>query len=102
MIWDEIGESIYQRVQSFAELATALQRNPPAVAAMREAGWEIASHGLKWIDYKGFTKDDERAHMAEAIRIHERVTGERPLGWYTGRGSINTTYSRSRAWPICT
>jgi OHCU decarboxylase len=68
-------------------VATALQRNPAAVAAMKEAGWEIASHGLKWIDYKGFSSDEERAHMNEAVRIHAEVTGERPLGWYTGRTS---------------
>ena len=72
-------------------VATALERNPKAAAAMQESGWEIASHGLKWIEYKDFSKDDERQHMAEAIRIHEQVTGERPLGWYTGRSSLNTT-----------
>ena len=72
-------------------VATAMERNPKAVAAMLESGWEIASHGLKWIEYKDFTKDDERTHMAEAIRIHTETTGERPLGWYTGRSSINTT-----------
>jgi putative urate catabolism protein len=71
-------------------VATALQRNPDAVTAMGEAGWEIASHGLKWIEYKDFTLEDERAHMAEAIRIHTEVVGERPLGWYTGRSSGNT------------
>jgi OHCU decarboxylase len=71
-------------------VATALQRNPEAVAAMKEAGWEIASHGLKWIDYKDFGADEERAHMREAIRIHEAVTGERPTGWYTGRTSGQT------------
>src|SRR3712207_5947123 len=71
-------------------IATALQRNPEAVAAMKEAGWEIASHGLKWIDYKDFTSDEERAHIAEAIRIHTEVTGERPLGFYQGRTSEHT------------
>ena len=71
-------------------VATALERNPTAVAAMQQAGWEIASHGLKWIEYKDFTKEEERAHLEEAIRIHERVTGERPLGWYTGRNSVHT------------
>ena len=71
-------------------VGTALQRNPGAVGAMQEAGWEIASHGLKWIDYKDFSEADERAHMAEAIKIHTEMTGERPLGWYTGRGSVNT------------
>jgi allantoinase len=71
-------------------VATALARNPDAVAAMTEAKWEIASHGLKWIDYKDFPESEESSHMREAIRIHAQVTGERPLGWYTGRGSVNT------------
>jgi putative urate catabolism protein len=71
-------------------VATALARNPEAVAAMAEAGWEIASHGLKWIDYKDATKAKERADMRQAIQIHTDVTGTRPLGWYTGRSSINT------------
>jgi allantoinase len=71
-------------------VATALARNPGAVAAMSEAQWDIASHGLKWIDYKDVPEAEERAHMAEAIRIHEQATGERPRGWYTGRNSVNT------------
>jgi putative urate catabolism protein len=71
-------------------VATALQRNPEAVAAMQRAGWEIASHGLKWIEYKDFTKEEERAHLQQAIRLHEQVTGARPLGWYTGRTSIHS------------
>jgi putative urate catabolism protein len=71
-------------------VATALQRNPEAVAAMQAAGWEIASHGLKWIDYKDFSREAEWEHMREAIRIHTEVTGERPLGWYTGRSSVHT------------
>jgi peptidoglycan/xylan/chitin deacetylase (PgdA/CDA1 family) len=71
-------------------VATALARNPDIVTAMREAKWEIASHGLKWIDYKDFSEADERAHMRDAIRIHIEATGERPLGWYTGRSSMHT------------
>jgi len=71
-------------------VATALARNPEAVAAMQEAGWEIASHGLKWIEYKDFTEEEERRHLNEAIRIHTEVTGSRPLGWYLGRCSENT------------
>src|SRR5277367_6495913 len=59
-------------------VASALARNPKVVAAMREAGWEIASHGLKWIDYKDFSEADEAAHMREAIRLHIEATGERP------------------------
>jgi peptidoglycan/xylan/chitin deacetylase (PgdA/CDA1 family) len=68
-----------------------MARNPEAVAAMNEADWEIASHGLKWIDYRNISEDDERSHLEEAIRIHTEVTGSRPLGWYTGRSSENTT-----------
>ena len=71
-------------------VATALARNAEAVAGMRETGWEIASHGLKWINYSDFSRAEEKAHMQEAIRIHAEVTGERPLGWYTGRCSEHT------------
>jgi putative urate catabolism protein len=71
-------------------VATALERNETIVSAMREAGWEIASHGLRWIDYKDFSRDEEAAHMREAIRLQTKVTGERPLGWYTGRTSEHT------------
>ena len=71
-------------------VATALARNPEVVAAMREADWEIASHGLKWIDYRDMKRAEEAAQMDAAIRLHEEVTGERPLGWYTGRSSVNT------------
>jgi allantoinase len=71
-------------------VAMALQRNPEAVAAMREANWEIASHGLRWIDYQHVSLEHERSHLLEAIDIHRRLTGERPLGWYTGRMSPNT------------
>ena len=71
-------------------VATALERSPAQVEAMQLADWEIASHGLKWIEHKDFSKDEERASIDEAIKIHEAVTGERPRGWYTGRCSENT------------
>lgn len=71
-------------------VAKALESNPQAVAAMQAAAWEIASHGLRWIDYQTVPEDVERAHIAEAIALHTRVTGSRPLGWYQGRTSPNT------------
>ena len=71
-------------------VAMALERNPEAVAAMNEAGWEIASHGYRWIDYQAVDVDTEREHMRKAIEVQTRVAGERPLGWYTGRNSPNT------------
>ncbi|HWK13528.1 MAG TPA: allantoinase PuuE [Rhizobiaceae bacterium] len=71
-------------------VATALARSPDQVAAMQEAGWEIASHGLRWIDYRDHDPDVERADLLEAIRLHAEVTGERPAGLYVGRSSANT------------
>jgi len=71
-------------------VATALARSPAQVEAMREAGWEIASHGLKWIDYRDHTAEAERAEMLAAIRLHAEVTGAPPEGWYTGRCSAQT------------
>jgi OHCU decarboxylase len=71
-------------------VATALARSPAQVAAMQEAGWEIASHGLKWIEYRDHAPEAELADIREAIRLHTEVTGEPPRGWYTGRCSVNT------------
>ncbi len=71
-------------------VAMALERNPEAVTAMQETEWEIATHGYRWIDYQHVDEDTEREHLEQAIAIHERVTGERPLGWYLGRCSPQT------------
>ncbi|MBZ8182369.1 allantoinase PuuE [Oscillatoria salina IIICB1] len=71
-------------------VAMALERNPEAVAAMIESDWEIASHGYRWIDYQYLPEAIEREHIQKAIAIHTQVTGNRPLGWYTGRNSPNT------------
>jgi len=68
----------------------AIDRNPEAVAAMLAANWEIASHGYRWIDYQDVGEEVEREHLQKAIAIHTRVTGDRPLGWYTGRISPNS------------
>ena len=72
-------------------VATALARAPSQVAAMKAAGWDIASHGLKWIDHRDMDEATERAAIAEAIRLHTEVVGAPPKGWYTGRSSVNTT-----------
>jgi chitin deacetylase len=71
-------------------VATALARAPEQVEAMQRAGWEIASHGLKWVEHRNMPEDEERAQIAEAIRLHTEVTGTPPRGWYTGRCSMNT------------
>ncbi len=72
-------------------VASALARYPGIVTSMKEAGWEIATHGLKWIDYRSLPAEQERADIHEAIRIQRELTGERPLGFYQGRSSENTT-----------
>jgi putative urate catabolism protein len=68
----------------------ALERNPEAARAMIDAGWEVASHGWRWIDYGEMPEDEERAHMRRSIEAIERVCGVRPVGWYTGRGTEAT------------
>jgi putative urate catabolism protein len=71
-------------------VAMAMERNPAAVEAFLKAGHEIASHGWRWINYQYVAEAVEREHMQRAIEIHRKLTGERPLGWYTGRTSPNT------------
>jgi allantoinase len=71
-------------------VAMALARNPHAVAAFQARGDEIACHGLRWISYQLAEPDVERRHIAEAVRLMTELTGEAPLGWYTGRDSPQT------------
>jgi len=65
-------------------VATALKRNPRIVAAMKEAGWDVASHSLKWVEHKDMSEAEERGRDRRRYRIHTEVVGQRPLGWYTG------------------
>jgi len=71
-------------------VAMAMERNPAAVEAMLQSGWEIATHGYRWIDYQKIPEAVERDHIQKAIEIQTRLTGSRPLGWYQGRTSPNT------------
>lgn len=71
-------------------VATALARNPEQVEAMKAAGWEIASHGLKWVEHRDMPPEEEARQIAEAFRLHTEVVGTPPQGWYTGRCSMNT------------
>ncbi|WP_435257763.1 allantoinase PuuE [Thioclava sp. FR2] len=83
-------------------VTSALARNPEQVAAMKAAGWEIASHGLKWVDHRDMSPEEEARQIAESFRLHEEVVGEPPQGWYTGRCSMNTVRltaeTRKLAW----
>ena len=71
-------------------VAMALERSPEVTAAFQELGHEIACHGLRWISYQNIDEATEREHMAIGIEAIQRMTGERPLGWYTGRDSPRT------------
>jgi allantoinase len=68
----------------------ALQRCPEVTAAFVELGHEIACHGWRWISYQAVDEATERAHMAQGMAAIEALTGQRALGWYTGRDSPNT------------
>ena len=68
----------------------ALARTPDAAAEMREAGWEVACHGQRWIDYASVPEEIERADIAACTDIVTRMIGVRPVGWYTGRPSVDT------------
>lgn len=71
-------------------VAMAMDRHPEVIEACLKAGHEIASHGYRWINYDDFSESLEREHMERAIEIHQRVTGQKPAGWYTGRTSEHT------------
>jgi putative urate catabolism protein len=68
----------------------ALQRCPEVTAAFVEGGHEIACHGWRWIHYQGIDEATEREHLRLGVEAITRLTGQRPLGWYTGRDSPNT------------
>ena len=71
-------------------VAMAMERHPAVIERALADGHEIASHGLRWINYHGMDEDREREHLHRAIESHTRICGARPLGWYTGRTSENT------------
>lgn len=73
-------------------VAMALARNPEVTAAFIALGHEIAGHGLRWLDYQDIDINIERSHLREAINLIKVLTGQRPLGWYTGRDSPNTRF----------
>jgi len=68
----------------------ALERNPAAGVAMKERGHELASHGYRWIDYQHVPAEIEAEHIAQAVAAHERILGERPVGFYQGRTGPNS------------
>ena len=72
-------------------VAAAAQRTPHIIERALADNHEIACHGLRWIDYHGVPEAVEREHIAQAMEILKGLCGTRPLGWYTGRTSANTS-----------
>ena len=71
-------------------VSMALERHPELTRAFVELNHEIACHGWRWINYQTIDEATEREHMRVGMDIIERLTGEKPVGWYTGRDSPNT------------
>ena len=80
----------YQFPVTVFAVTKALQQNPQVIKAMQQADWEIACHGLRWLDYKSMDEQQESLHIQQAIALHTQLTGEAPQGWYTGKTSSNT------------
>ena len=71
--------------------ALALERNPPAAAAIKAAGYDLCCHGWRWEKHFELAEDVERDRIARAIASLQRTMGERPLGWYCRSGpGVNT------------
>jgi peptidoglycan/xylan/chitin deacetylase (PgdA/CDA1 family) len=68
----------------------ALELNPQVGRALAAAGHEVAGHGYRWLDYHGIAEDEERRHIRLTCDLIEDICGKRPVGWYTGRVSVNT------------
>jgi allantoinase len=68
----------------------ALARHPAVVDAIKSAGYDVVSHGQRWLHYQNIDIETERQHMDQAISVLETLFGESPIGWYTGRDSPNT------------
>ena len=80
----------YEMPLTIFAVGMAVERHPAVIEEMVKLGHEICSHGYRWIDYQYVEEDVELKHMGLAIEAIRKVTGERPLGWYTGRTSPNT------------
>ncbi|MGH7340026.1 MAG: allantoinase PuuE, partial [Candidatus Rokuibacteriota bacterium] len=71
--------------------ALAFERNPATAAAIRESGFDVCSHGWRWVKHYDLSEDEERRHIRMAVESMTKTFGERPLGWYCRSApSVNT------------
>ncbi|MET0219483.1 MAG: polysaccharide deacetylase family protein [Tardiphaga sp.] len=80
----------YKVPVSILGVASALAQNPELAKACVARGHEMVSHGYRWIDYCDVDEATERDHIRKAVEILTQLTGNRPLGWMTGRPGPNT------------
>jgi allantoinase len=67
-----------------------LQMYPELTRAFVEHGHEIVSHGWRWLDYHQIDEKEEREHIRLAVAGIKKLTGAPPVGWFSGRSSVNT------------
>ncbi|MBW6399487.1 allantoinase PuuE [Roseomonas sp. HJA6] len=71
--------------------ALALERNPEAAAAIHAAGYDICSHGWRWVKHFELSEAEEREHIAKAHASLTKTFGEAPAGWYCRYGPSENT-----------
>lgn len=90
-VWELLRLFRARRIEpTIYAVGMALERNPELAAALAEMGWEVACHGYRWIDYDFASESTEREHIQRTVDVITRMVGRRPVGWYTGRPSMNT------------
>ena len=90
MIYVRSRRPIVTVLASALGCALAFERNPATAAAIRASGFDVCSHGWRWVKHYELSEDEERQHIRKAVESMKKTVGERPLGWYTGRTSPNT------------
>ena len=66
------------------------EKNPSALAAMIDSGFDLHPHGWRWIDYDSVSEAQEREFIQRSIEQVRELTGKPPLGYYAGLPSLHT------------
>ena len=61
--------------------AVALEKAPELAKDVAAAGYEVCSHGHRWVHQFSFPEDREREFIHQATESLRASTGERPYGW---------------------
>jgi peptidoglycan/xylan/chitin deacetylase (PgdA/CDA1 family) len=63
--------------------ARALEASPEIGPALSQSGHEVSAHGFRWTESWTLSEELEREEIRRAVETIERLTGERPPGWYS-------------------